>query len=638
MVFLNKKSQIVIFIFLGLVIAISLFLFLYLRRDIVSMRLTEEETLTYKIETEPIYSYVQGCMKLAVSTSLTHASLQGGLVNTSKVYNYIPLGYLKVPYYFRYNLLSVPPFTYIVYELEKDVLRKINYCLKSVEDLPLFSKVQINIDEAKISLTFSDYRVLAVLNVPITVSVSDKKQQRKIEEFAYEHKTAFYKMYKVASAIANYQAKERFLEQIALETIAAHLPYKGVYVSFSNKLPTIAEARDRLFSALFVNYNLITFIGFKNIKLEDYIGDFSKYYSKFFSLPIDEMDSNIEIKIQPIKSPLKNIQYTPYYSQDDDYFFSVSPSTGDRYMPMNLRLGSSSPYFGYIPVLPLVIYDYKYNVNLGNLVTLYNSETKELFLFGLRTELITFNYGFFLPTSNEYELENIDLTELQSCEGEIEVRIIPKAIDKNKRFTYPEADVYYQCADITCYLGRAEPDEWARNSLTTKIPVCYNPIFLVRLDGFYFEPYQYTADLEELKVNKDIVIAGEKYVDADLILEYYYNADDLKDYILLTPDKLFDDEQILIKITNSRESFDYIINNSFEKLPTLPIRPERENYTIQITYFRTDASSEDDVKGVYFERFETEGYGKSKLKVPVYSTMILENVFKQENIIKVRVE
>ncbi|MEM4396807.1 MAG: hypothetical protein QXR30_04090 [Candidatus Woesearchaeota archaeon] len=620
-------------------------LFFFIRSDFLLKNSQIFQKNVISTDLEPIRIYVDGCLKSAVNDNLLIASLQGGYVDTSEVYEYISLGRFKIPYYYNYYSSKAPSFTYLKTKLEEKIASDIVDCLKGLEkDYSVkinFDTISFDLENMRVILSFTDEYLIAYLKLSTQATLKDGKIQKETKEYSYRYSTNFYKFYKLAKHIAEVAAEQKVFEKLTIEVIASHLPYKGYYFGYNYKFPKISEAKEKLFNALRYNFNYIVIPGFSYVDISQSIDETHKlyqdYYKQQFSLNLDfnYYDSNIFISFTPVRSRVKDsYKYVgSYLVENDDFYFSVKPSIGDTYKPINIKLGGYFDFVGYIPILPLYIFDYSYYVDYGVLVTLRNTKNDELFYFGLRPKVRT--ETSYKEETNEVVLpsyeEIINLEDVPDCEGEIDAKIL--VYDQYLYTQIKDADVYYYCAGITCYVGKTKLEEDGFfTGITRKLPFCYNPLFYVKANGYYIAPYQHAGMPDDT-----VQIPADKLYDVQVELRFYNNVDDLEFYRIINPSDLNENEEIMILFSNDVLDEKYVINNSLETI-NLHLNTFKKKYNVMVVYVEKKEDEDDyEILGNYYDSFEAVGYETNKIIIPLYNPDVLKKAYEENNVKKVKV-
>ncbi|MEM1988574.1 MAG: hypothetical protein QXS41_01895 [Candidatus Woesearchaeota archaeon] len=648
--FLNhKKGQVVIYIFIGVIILLVILLFILTRGQLAQNKLENYEKTVISVDLEPIKVYVDSCLKKAVNDNLFVASIQGGYVETSQIFEYIDFLSFKVPYYYNYYSSKAPSFTYLKTKLEEKTASDIVECLLNLKKehavMMNFDEVNFDLENMRLTLFFTHDNVIANLKLKTEAKLKDGKLKKDTFEYSYKYQTNFYRFYLIAKQISEKVAQEKLFEKLTLEVIAANLPYKGYHFGYNLKFPKLSEAKEILFNALTVNFRYIVVPGFQYVDIRNSpipeFRQYADYYHEIFKLDIadDKLKTqNVKISFMPIKNSInsKNF-YTPAFFQDDDFYFSVSPTLGDSYKPINLKLGQGIKDYGYFPILPVYIFDYQYYVDYAILVSLENTNTNEIFYFGLRPKLST---DTFLKDKSEESSDKIEsikeiissLDNLPSCTGNVSLYLFVE--DEYTGDYANDVNVYYYCAGFACYLGKTQIQSDGKIYINAKVPRCLNPTFIADSKDFYFEEHQYNGEV----VDGDIVtISGDKLYQVPVVFRLYYDPDNLERYRDFSLEELAQNESLLISIQNDVISKSYLFNNTVKE-PKIHLNTLKKKYSLIVSWVATDKDGDSIIIGNYAGEFEAIGFVAEKIIIPIYIYDALIEAYKNNKLKEVIVE
>lgn len=159
----NKKGQITIFIIIGIII-ISAITIVYFARGQVSRN---NNVATEGIQTAPIQTYVEECVKSVGEDAILHIGRHGGYfelpeLSTDDIF-------YKTAYYFYIDKDIMPSQQTVEQELSKYINEEIYFCLRNFADFPGTS---IAADPYKINTSsiISDNSILFKVNMPVTIT------------------------------------------------------------------------------------------------------------------------------------------------------------------------------------------------------------------------------------------------------------------------------------------------------------------------------------------------------------------------------------------------------------------------------------------------------------------------------------
>lgn len=611
---LGKKGQIVLFIFVSLVVALTIVLFFVLKRASVQNSLNEQTVSSISADIKPVALYIQSCLRDATDKNLKLASIQGGYVNLPDIYSsfdyYIPFGPLKVPEYIT-NTLNVPSEDVLKEQLTDAILNDAKPCIEKVNQLKNYKTIKIDESKMKLELQFSDRGILTKLILPTTITMTNSNIKR-IPEYTYVINTPYYELYKIASEIAKKDYYDNFLSRFTVETISAQLPFKGYFFTFDPSILhySISKAKAKLFKALNVNFHYIQLKGFDNVKPFKY----ASYFDNHFSVDLSQIGGNSnkavldpKVKVSFIPTEHQIEGYSSPYSTD--YSFEVSPSNGNYY-DMRIRLMNT---FELPVVLPLLIFDFKYDVGYKVLVKITKNTTEQpnVFYFALPVKVKTNSFSTSSkPIDNSMERIIKDIEN----NGQYYQKKTSAMCGGGKQATFVvlsngnyvnHAHLYARVAGNTCYLGETEDGSLGYPVLKTTLPNSNAMFIITTAKGYLTNLTQLLTDQIKKNFVTDINLIKLKKVNIEF---QQYNSKGIPGQIMQAS-QLSKKGKLFISLSSPEYSNVFFINSTNTSI----YLPEKTiNYSISVTRIFNDNPI-----GFYFGNQLLNGEWGSRLVIPL---------------------
>lgn len=182
---MNKRGQITIFVIVGIIILVTVFLVFYFLGDKIKKQ-SEVETVFDESSLEPLQDYIGTCIEGHGNEAIEMILKQGGMINPIVYYNYENnrINYLCHTNSFD-SCENKYPFVdkLIESEIQNYMLDKIPGCI-DLSDIRN-SGYKVETGEFDIELDVSNYKTIATVYYPITISKGETKitESRFIKEF-----------------------------------------------------------------------------------------------------------------------------------------------------------------------------------------------------------------------------------------------------------------------------------------------------------------------------------------------------------------------------------------------------------------------------------------------------------------------
>ncbi len=199
---LNSKAQTTIFIIIAILIITITIIFIATKTNI----LKQKQQVSPEIQ--PIYSFVQECIKQTAENAIYHIGQTGG-------YNIVPENqeiiildnetYLEIAHYLYNNENQMPSKQTIENEISLYIDNFVYFCINEFKD---FQDFEINYQEMQTQTQIKDNKILFNINFPINISKAEKTYL--INEFNnIEFNIRFDKIYNTAEKIMEKQMQNK---------------------------------------------------------------------------------------------------------------------------------------------------------------------------------------------------------------------------------------------------------------------------------------------------------------------------------------------------------------------------------------------------------------------------------------------
>ena len=345
----------------------------------------------------------------------------------------------KIPYWLYYDINGnvveqKPNLKDIEKEIEKFILDNVENCDEVLKQYNISYEKKINRIDVKIK--DDGIEVIAYIDLKLI----EFGQSYLIKEHKLFIKSNLKKLYKNAEKIYEYEKQSRFLENYTFDIIALYGYTTGFELQCLPLIFNKEEIKENLVDGLTVNLERIKFAG-NYYKL-------NKEVNKYF-INNPEIDNGIFVnalysKIFPTKIEI--------YGNNGELL---------KFDPIGNQPGLNVIGLCYVPYH--LVYDVKYPI----LFTL--SDGNEIFKFPI--VVVIERNGV-----KEIIEENETIKTKEICN---------RAITNAKIFVYSndaiplDADIYFNCLDTTCYLGKTKD-----GYLETKVPECLNAFIIANTKSY----------------------------------------------------------------------------------------------------------------------------------------------------------
>ena len=483
----NMRAQVTIFIIVAIILVAAVVGFFIFKDKILSNNIPSNM--------EPVYNSFVSCLQQDTEVGIDVLESQGGYIELPAYEpgsNYMPfssqLNFLGNPipywYYVSGNNIQkeqVPTKQEMEKELEAFIENKINNC-KFDSYYEQGYEINKDVENVKASVTINDNNVIVSLDMPLEIIKGEQSARVTSHKITVNSKLG--KLYGDAKKLYNYEQKNMFLENYAIDDLRLYAPVDGVELSCSPLTWEADKVFDDIESAVEANTLAL------RSKNADY--SLSKKENKYFvlDLPITENARFINSKSWPHK-------------------IEVDPSKGSVLIaePVGNQQGLGVLGFCYVP------YHFVYNLAYPVLVQVYDGD--EIFQFPMavvikgnkqREALNSSASEFGLPELCNYK--NVDMN----------VRVYDTQLNP------VDADVSYECFGTQCDIGKAQ-----NGVLNEKFPQCVNGYVLASANG-YSEGKQIMSSVNSGNVDIILDRLYEKQVNLKLD-NANYNGDAIINFV-----------------------------------------------------------------------------------------------------------
>lgn len=476
----TKKGQITLFIIISIILIAA---------GISGYFLLKQKKTKYPQQIQDIEDSYINCLKDIVIKSKDILMQRGGYIYMPKetnagIYfsNLFDFMGEKIPYWLYYDLNGnaieqKPSLNDIENEISKFIGDNIDICDDVLESYNSSYEKKVNRIDVKIKDDGLD--IIAYIDLRI----NKNEASYLIKEHKFFVQSNLKKLYENAERIYEYEKQIRFLENYTFDVISLYGYTTGFKLQCLPLIFNKEEIKQNLIDALEVNIERIKFEGnYYNAR-----NDFDAYFIK-----PETIDNGIFV----------NALYSRIFPTKIEIYGNENKVGLLKFDPIGNQPGLNLVGFCYVPYH--LVYDISYPI------VFVLSDGKEIFKFPL--------------------IVNIERNGVKSLIGENET-IKTKEICKRKTtnakiFVYSgetpiDADIYFNCLDTTCYLGKAQD-----GYLETKVPECINAFIIANADGYAEEKiktntnYDFIANLFLSKLyEKEISIDLNSDEDAILTFE-----------------------------------------------------------------------------------------------------------------------
>ena len=437
-----KRGQITIFIIIAIVLVAAGVMFFVLKDSFVS------EQIPASIE--PIYNSFLYCLEESTLVGIDVLESQAGYIslpNFESGSGYMPfssqLNFLGSPvpywYYVSGNNIQkeqVPSKRDMEEQLEDFIEEKITGCVFDAYYEQGFEIIQ---EEPKAKVSIQDEEVEVSLDMDL--SVEKDEDAILIKNHGVNVKSRLGMLYDSARKIYDYEQKNLFLENYAVDTLRLYAPVDGVELTCSPMTWSADEVFDELEKAIEAN----------TLALKTKAGDYSlrTEENKYFIIDV-EVDADVRFINSRVWS----------------HGFEVVPSEESVLIakPVGNQPGLGILGFCYVP------YHFVYNVRYPVLIQVQSGE-----------EIFQFPVAVVVQGNKPREALDASAVEFGYPELCRYKNVLIEVMTYDTKLNPIEADISYECFGTTCDIGKTS----LTKSLNEEFPQCVNGYILAKADAKY---------------------------------------------------------------------------------------------------------------------------------------------------------
>jgi len=439
---MNKLGQVSVFVIIAIVILAGVVAYFVINNGV--------SKTSIPANLEPVYNSFLNCLQEDVLVGVDVLESQGGYIEMPEFVpgsSYMPFSSLldlfgnPVPYWYyvsgnNIQREQVPTKSEMESQLSDFVSKKIKDC---VFDSYYSSGFEIVMGEPNAEIQINSDNLDVILNMNLEIYKADEKAI--LSSHKIQVNSELGKLYDSAIKVYNYEQKNLFLENYAVDTLRLYAPVDGVELTCSPKIWNADKVFEDLASAIETN----------TLSLRSKGGDFTlrNKANKYFVL-----DLGVSENVRFINS--KNWPNS----------FDVAP-TEEVVMisnPVGNQPGLGILGFCYVP------YHFVYNMKYPVLIQVSSNSGKETFQFPMAV-IIQGN----LPRESGKIDTNVEVPR-EFCKDKntlMQINIYDSALNS------VDADISYSCFGEVCPIGGTE-----NGVLEDYFPQCANGIVLAKAEGF----------------------------------------------------------------------------------------------------------------------------------------------------------
>lgn len=434
-------------------------------------------------EIAPVYSYVQGCIKLTAREALDRLGTSGGFIYVPESIGKNPNAYLamgpgsilKMPYWWHDAISGVPSEEFMRQQLQDYIRKELGLCIdgfKAFHDqFQVYEKGGMDV-----AVTIGDESVQVEVNYPIEVAAGMNRTRAQLAKFSYTANVRLRKAYELAKAIMERENREFFIERKTIDMMSMDrlIPTTDVEATCSKKEWNFNDVKGRLRHVLSVN---IPYIRIRNAE-----------YAKNMYVPTPDGKNTYESSyynmhyVWDVSSQIyKGMSVSFTFSDNWPFFMDARPRDGSIMKSNSMRGQDMLSWFC------LHIWHFTYDVAYPVRASVYDKK-------GTEHEEYTFSFAFMTKIDHNqpdrqdslseiYEPED-PLTEEEYCkdrQGEITVY----TTDASTGLDVEDANITLTCGGYTCSLGSTGYlSNGAAAGVTQKVPYCVNGVIKANKDGY----------------------------------------------------------------------------------------------------------------------------------------------------------
>lgn len=458
-------------------------------------------------EAEPVYQQFLTCLEQDTQEGLQLLGFRGGYIYPPEYEeSFVPFAsqldffgtYIPYWYYERGGITEtqVPTKNDMEEDLEKFIESEIDNCVFRTFEEQGYS---VDIGEPNASAEIRNNDVKINLDANFVVEKEDANISYSSNNHNIVVDSRFGELYESAKEIYEYEKEETFLEDYGVDVLNLYAPVTGVELQCSPQTWNVDEIFRDLEEA--IETNTLAMSG----------GEADAYHRYFYVESLGDIKNNVRF----------------VNSRNWQRSFEVNPSVGDRLVAEPVGNQPGLGVLGFCFVQYHFVYDVKYPV----LVQVYE-ETAD------GEEIFQFPVGVVIKGNNPREPLNGSAIEYQGTD-------VCSFSDNNLTIeTYDyggnpvDADIYYECLDSSCYLGKT-----SEGIIEANPPTCVNGIVIAKAKGYEDSSSIYSSSssgsallfmnpLHEVEV--ELNLEGEEYSNNAFI---YFDSEDRSYFMNYPEDK-----------------------------------------------------------------------------------------------------
>lgn len=501
----GKRGQLAIFVIIAIVLIASIATYFIIRGSLGLDGIPSS--------LQPVFDAYTECIRAETKQALSLAGSQGGYV---EVLAYAP-GSDYAPFSSHLNFLGFPvPYWYyvsgngvikeqiptqetIANQVEEYLEERVDLCNLDSYAVQGFT---IERDAAQARVQIQDERVQVDVDAAVTVWKGEDRARK--DTHSVEVTSKLGKFYDLARTVYDYEKKNAFLEEYAVDVLRLYAPVDGVEISCSGKVWKTRDVVDSLQSALEANMGALKLKG-------DYY-QLSEKEGRYFEVDVGKSVDE-EVRILYSRTMPSRIEIDGEGVEQEVMIAS----------PVGIQEGLGVLGFCYAP------YHFIYDVSFPVMIQIYSGD--ELFQFPVVVVIDNNVARQALPAAFEVDsAEEFDLCEFRT--QPIDVRLYDVELNP------VDANLSYQCFNQRCSLGESREGKFSGNA-----PACTNGYLLTRSAGFADGKVLYSSNKESVaevildrtyKVDVEVKVDGRS-INGTAILSFV--KDDGKSVSTVLPDE-----------------------------------------------------------------------------------------------------
>ncbi|MBU2052818.1 MAG: hypothetical protein ABIJ14_03600 [Nanoarchaeota archaeon] len=478
----NKRAQVTIFIIIAIILIGGIVIFFTYKDSLIGTEIPAN--------LEPVYTSFLSCLEGDTLVGVDILESQAGYIELPDFdpgSEYMPfssqLNFLGSPvpywYYVSGNNIQkeqVPSKKEMENQLGEFIDNEIRDCIFEDYYGQGFEVVLEN-PETEIDIRDNEVRV----NLDMDLSISKGDESAVVKNHRIDVKSDLGTLYDSAIEIYNYEQKNLFLENYAVDTLRLYAPVDGVELTCSPLTWSGDKVFDELQEAIEINTLALKVKG----------GDYSlnKKENEYFV---------VDVPVDTLKGTSGDVRFIN--SKDWPASFEVAPSEESVMIssPVGNQPGMGVLGFCYVP------YHFVYNVKYPVLVQVYSGS--EIFQFPVAV-VLQGNVPREALDVSAVGFEDSGLCEYKNMEVEVNTYDV--------RMNSVPSEISYECFNEVCRIGST-----TTNPLATNFPQCVNGRIVAKAEGYADAKYVYSTTqsgsvdiiLDKLyELNIDLKLDGNDY-------------------------------------------------------------------------------------------------------------------------------